>query len=55
MSVRSGIRTEYGEIQSRKNSGREYGPEKTPDENTDQKKLRIWTLFAQCERNCIVK
>ena len=30
MSVRSGIRTEYGEIQSRKNSGREYGPEKTP-------------------------
>ena len=42
-SVFSRIRTEYGEIQS-------ISPYSVQmRENTDQKKLRIWTLFTQCE------
>ena len=41
-SVFSHIRTEYGEIRS-------ISPYSVQmRENTDQKKLRIWTLFTQC-------
>ena len=42
-SVFSRIRTEYGEIRS-------ISPYSVRmRENTDQKKLRIWTLFTQCK------
>ena len=46
-SVFSRIRTEYGEIRGVS----PYSPRMR--ENTDQKKLRIWTLFAQCKFNHI--
>ena len=51
-SIFSGVQTEYGEIRSI------YPYSVRMRENTDQKKLRIWTLFRQwhyirkCSHNC---
>ena len=42
--VFSFIRTEYGDLQSK------YPDSVRIQENTDQKKPRIWTLFTQWER-----
>ena len=44
LSVFSCIRTEYGDLRSKSPYSDRI------QENTDQKKLRIWTLFTQCLR-----
>ena len=46
-SVFSCIWTEYGDLRSK------YPYSVRMQENTDQKKLRIWTIFTQCKENSL--